>query len=278
MQTHYTLQEIDQFTNQIRNRTTHHPKIAIVLGSGLGALADSVQNADIFSYSEIPEFPFSTVRGHTGRFVIGTLEDKEVIIMNGRVHFYEGYDMAQVTLPVRVMQRLGVETLILTNAAGAIDPNYVPGDLMLITDHISMLGLTGSNPLMGPNLDELGPRFPDMSRVYDRDLMDLTRRVAVEKGVPLREGVYVGLSGPSFETPAELRFLRAVGSDAVGMSTVAEATVARHGGLRVLGISGISNKANLDGNTPTSHDEVLDAGKVLTPRLETLLRGVLRKI
>jgi purine-nucleoside phosphorylase len=196
--------------------------------------------------------------------------------MQGRAHYYEGYSMAQVTFPVRVMQRLGIEILIVTNAAGAINPDFMPGDVMLITDHLNLAGMAGLNPLIGPNLDELGPRFPDMSQAYDRLLCKLARKVAEDNKLLLREGVYVGLSGPSFESPADLRFLHMAGADSVGMSTVPEVIVARHGGTRVLGFSGISNKANLDGNTITSHEEVLESGSILVPKLETLIRGVLR--
>jgi purine-nucleoside phosphorylase len=210
--------------------------------------------------------------------VIGTLENQPVMVMQGRVHFYEGYSMAQVTLPIRVMQRLGVEILIVTNAAGAINPGYAPGDVMLITDNLNMIGMGGMNPLMGPNDETFGPRFPDMSRAYDRQLCDLARSAAEQNDIVLHEGVYVGLSGPSFESPADLRFLRLAGSDAVGMSTVPEVIVARHGGMRVLGFSGISNKANLDGNTETTHEEVLAAGKVIAPKLEKIIRAVLRSL
>jgi purine-nucleoside phosphorylase len=186
--------------------------------------------------------------------------------------------MGQVTLPVRVMKRLGIDVLIVTNAAGAIDPSFSPGDLMLITDHIALIGMAGFNPLIGPNIDELGPRFPDMSQAYDRKLMALARTCAADKKLTLREGVYIGLSGPSFETPADLRFLRAIGASAVGMSTVPEVIVARHASMRVLGISGISNKANLDGNTATSHEEVLEAGEVIAPKMKELILGVLKKL
>ncbi len=198
--------------------------------------------------------------------------------MQGRIHFYEGYGMSLVGLPVRVMQRLGVEILIVTNAAGAVNPDYVPGDLMLITDHLNLIGMTGESPLRGPNLDEFGPRFPDMGQAYDRHLAALARDVAREKGIALWEGVYICLAGPSFETPADLRFLRGMGADAVGMSTVPEVTVARHGGTRVLGISTISNKANLDGLTLTTHEEVLEAGKIIVPRLTALISGVLNRL
>jgi purine-nucleoside phosphorylase len=206
------------------------------------------------------------------------LEGQPVLVMQGRVHFYEGYSMGQVTLPVRVMTRLGIPILFVTNAAGGINPDYVPGDVMLITDNLNLVGMAGANPLMGPNIDELGPRFPDMSRAYDPELMQMARQVASQHGIPLREGVYCGLSGPSFESPADLRFLRLAGADAVGMSTVPEVIVARHGGMRVLGLSGISNKANLDGSTITTHEEVMEAGKVITPKIETILRGVLRAL
>jgi purine-nucleoside phosphorylase len=272
------LSTIDEIAAFIRQRIPEQPQIAIILGSGLGALADSVQQPVILPYGEIPHWPESTVVGHAGRLVIGRLEGRPVLVMQGRIHFYEGYTIQQVGLPVRVMQRLGIRTLIVTNAAGAVNPAFNPGELMLITDHINLPGMAGLNPLTGPNLDEIGPRFPDMSQAYDRQFCELARQTARRLGVPLHEGVYIFLSGPSFETPADLRFLRGVGVDAVGMSTVPEVIVARHGGMRVLGISGISNRANLDGNTITTHQEVLEAGKLITPRLTSLLRGLLNQI
>mgnify|MGYP005812484243 CR=1 FL=1 len=278
MKEYLTLEEIDQAAEAVRGKTTRHPRVGIILGSGLGGLADAVTQADLVPYQEIPFWPQSTVQGHQGRLVIGQLMGVEVLVQQGRAHFYEGYSMAEVTLPVRVMQRLGVEILIVTNAAGAINPGYEPGEVMLITDHIGLAGMTGFNPLRGPNLDTIGPRFPDMSQAYDRDLMEKARRVAAEQGIRLNEGVYVGLSGPSFETPADLRFLRIIGADAVGMSTVPEVTVARHGGMRALGLSGISNKANLDGSTPTTHAEVLEAGKVIVPKLSAIIQGVLSQL
>jgi purine-nucleoside phosphorylase len=270
-----TLAEIDEAAQAVYRRTAQHPQIGLILGSGLGDLANLVQEADSIPYAEIPYWPRSTVQGHAGRLVIGKLFGVTVMVLQGRSHFYEGYSMAEVTLPVRVMQRLNIGTLIVTNAAGAINPAFEPGDVMLITDHIALATMTGFNPLCGPNIDELGERFPDMSQAYDRKLMDLARQAARESNITLREGVYVGLSGPSFETPADLRFLRAVGSDAVGMSTVAEVIVARHGKTRVLGLSGISNKANLDGSTPTLHEEGLQAGQMIVPKLKTIIQGVL---
>lgn len=278
MKEYFTLDEIDQAADVVRSRTSHQPKVGLILGSGLGGLADLVEGADLVSYPDIPFWPRSTVVGHQGRLAIGTLKGAEVIVQQGRSHFYEGYSMAEVTLPVRVMQRLGVETIIVTNAAGAINPGFEPGDVMLITDHISLIGMTGFNPLRGPNLDAFGTRFPDMGQAYDRALMDVAREVAQQNNVKLHEGVYIGLSGPSFETPADLRFLRVIGADAVGMSTVPEVIVARHGNTRVLGFSGISNKANLDGSTQTTHEEVLQAGQVIVPKLRAIIEGVLSRL
>ncbi len=275
---YFTLQDIDAIANAIRARTAFQPRIGLILGSGLGSLAEEAQAEAVIPYQELPDWPVSTVQGHAGRLILGTLETQPVMILQGRVHYYEGYTMAQIGLPVRVMQRLGVEILIVTNAAGAVNPEFIPGDLMLITDHLNLIGMGGLNPLRGPNIDELGPRFPDMSQAYDRELQALARRVAQEHNIVLREGVYASLAGPSFETPADLRFLKVAGVDAVGMSTVPEVIVARHGGTRVLGISGISNKANLDGSTITTHEEVLEAGRVIVPKLLTLLRGVLRAL
>ncbi|MFZ5882606.1 MAG: purine-nucleoside phosphorylase [Chloroflexota bacterium] len=273
-----TLQQIDEAADAVRARTSYKPRVGLILGSGLNALADSVRDADIIPYADLPHWPRSTVHGHAGRLVIGMLEGQPVLVMQGRAHFYEGYSMSQVTLPVRVMIRLGIPMLFVTNAAGGINPSFVPGDVMLITDNLNLIGMAGANPLMGPNIDELGPRFPDMSRSYDPELMQSARKVAAENNISLREGVYCGLSGPSFETPADLRFLRLAGADAVGMSTVPEVIVARHGGMRVLGFSGISNKANLDGSTITTHEEVIEAGKVITPKIETIIRGVLHAL
>jgi purine-nucleoside phosphorylase len=278
MSDYYSLKQIDIVADYIRSKSSYHPQLGIILGSGLGGLAASVESAAIIPYDEIPEWPVSTVIGHQGRLLIGKFEEKEVIVMQGRVHFYEGYSMAQVCLPVRVLQRMGVKILIVTNAAGAVNPGFTPGDLMLITDHVNLIGMAGLNPLRGPNLDELGTRFPDMSQAYDRNLMDLARKTASEENIPLQEGIYICLAGPSFETPADLRFLRIIGADAVGMSTVPEVITARHGGMQILGISGISNKANLDGKTVTTHEEVLEAGQKIAPLLTTLIRGVLRRL
>ncbi len=262
----------------IRRLTELEPQVGLVLGSGLSPLAEGVQDPVSLPYRELPHFPSSTVAGHAGQLVLGHLENRPVIVMQGRTHYYEGYSMAQITFPVRVMQVLGIETLIVTNAAGGLDPAFHAGDVMLITDHINLIGMTGLNPLRGPNVDELGPRFPDMSQPYDADLSALARQVAAQEGIPLREGVYICLAGPSYETMADLRFLRIIGADAVGMSTVPEVTVARHGRTRVLGLSGITNVLPVEGGpvVETSHEDVLEAGEKLAPRLEAVIRGVLR--
>lgn len=272
-----TMQEIDAAAACVRGRISIQPQVALILGSGLGPLADEVESPAIIPTNEIPNWPVSTVQGHKGRLVIGRLMGKPILVLQGRAHYYEGYSMPRIGLPVRVMQRLGVQTVVLTNAAGGINPDFFAGDLMLITDHLSLLPMTGPNPLRGPNLDEFGPRFPDMSQVYDKDLLALAQQVSDEQDLNVRRGVYAGLSGPSFETPADCRFLRLAGADAVGMSTVPEAIVARHGGLRVLGISGISNKIDINGNNVASHEEVLEAGKVIVPKLSALIKGVLAR-
>jgi len=273
-----TLKQIDTAADYIRTQIDITPRIAMILGSGLGPLAETVENAVQIPYSEIPGWPVSTVEGHTGALFVGIFEGQPVMMMRGRAHYYEGYSMSHIGLSIRVMKRLGVEILIVTNAAGAVHPDFVPGDLMLINDHINIIGMAGLNPLRGPNLDEFGPRFPDMSQPYDRKLLMLAREVSATLGMPVQEGVYASLAGPSFESPADLRFLRTAGTDAVGMSTVPEVIVARHSGIRVLGVSGISNKANLDGNTETTHEEVLEAGKMLVPKLTQLIRGVVKKL
>lgn len=273
-----TIEDIDQAAQFITRRIKITPKVALVLGSGLGELADQVQEPVTIPYADIPNWPRSTIHGHAGRLVTGMLVGQPVMVMQGRTHFYEGYPMDQVTLPIRVMQRMKIKNIILTNAAGAINPNYQPGDVMVLTDHIGLIGMAGMNPLRGPNLDEFGERFPDMSQVYDRNLINQALKIAKEQKITLHQGVYVCLSGPSFETPADLRFLRGIGCDAVGMSTVPEAIVARHGRTSVLAFSGISNKANLDGNTETTHEEVLAAGSVIAPKLLKIITGVLQSL
>jgi purine-nucleoside phosphorylase len=262
----------------IRDATDIEPRVGLILGSGLSPLAERVGDRDVFPYQELPHFPASTVEGHVGRLVLGHLEGQPVAVMQGRAHYYEGYSMAEITFPVRVMQLLGIQMLIVTNAAGGLNTRFHAGDVMLIKDHINLIGMAGLNPLRGPNLDQFGPRFPDMSSPYDIQLSALARDVAKEHQIPFREGVYICLAGPSYETMADLRFLRTIGADAVGMSTVPEVTIARHGGTRVLGLSGISNVLPAEGGpvVATNHEEVLEAGRMLVPRLETIIRGVLR--
>jgi purine-nucleoside phosphorylase len=278
MKTKYTIEDMDRIADEIRSRITVVPDIGLILGSGLGPLSESIQDPTIIPYHDLPGWPISTVEGHAGELVIGNLEGKNVLVMNGRIHYYEGYEMTQVTLPIRVMQRLGIKILIVTNAAGGVNQDFIPGNPMLITDHLNLLGMAGVNPLRGPNMDEFGVRFPDMSQAYDRELGEIARRVAEGQGINLYEGIYVCLAGPTFETPADLRFLLGAGVDAVGMSTVPEVIVANHGGQRVLGISGITNSSNLYGEAETTHEEVIETGLLLAPKMMSLIRGVLREL
>jgi len=276
----FSLEDYARTADFIRQATQHRPEIALILGSGLGSLADSIEAADRIPYETIPNWPLSTVVGHSGRLVIGKLEGHPILVMQGRAHFYEGYSMAEVTFPIRVMHQLGIRTLVVTNAAGGIDPTYAPGDLMLIQDHLNLPGMAGYNPLRGPNEEAFGPRFPGLTNAYDRDLRRLARAVAQEEGIPLHEGVYCYLAGPSFESPAEIRMLHTWGAHAVGMSTAPEVVVAVHAGLRVLGVSGISNSciSDPDAEENPNHEEVLEAGQAIAPRLTALLRGVLRRL
>lgn len=276
----YSYEEYKQAADYIAGKSRLKPEIGLILGSGLSPLADEIEDADYIPYEDIPHFPHSGVPGHAGRLVVGQLQGKPVVVMQGRSHLYEGYTSQHITLPVRAMQVLGVKTLIVTNAAGGVNPAFAAGDLMLIVDHINFVGMTGHNPLRGPNLDELGPRFPSMTQPYDSGLANLARRTAQQLNLTLREGVYLYLAGPSFETPAEIRFLKAIGADAVGMSTVPETIVANHGGMRVLGFSSITNVTvqQLDSGLETTHQEVLETGKTIVPRLIRLLKGVLAAI
>lgn len=275
-----TRDQVKDAAAYVRQSTHHRPTIGLILGSGLSPLAESIEGADFLPYTSIPHFPTSTVAGHAGRLVLGTMEGRPVMAMQGRVHFYEGYAIQQVTFPVRVMGLLGVDTLIVTNAAGGLAQRFAPGDLMLIRDHINLIGLAGHNPLIGPNDPDFGPRFPDMAMAYDPALREIARQVASAQGLALHEGVYVCISGPSFETPMEVGFLRIIGADAVGMSTAHEVIVARHMGIRVLGISGITNVHSFDTSQPqeTSHQEVLETGQVIAPRLTALIRGILKQL
>lgn len=273
-----TINHVNEAAADIRAKTSAQPRIAIVLGSGLSGLADAIEQPQSIPTADVPNWPVSTVTGHAGRLVFGQLEGRTVMVLQGRAHFYEGYPMSRLALPVRVMHALGVKTLILTNAAGGLNPSFQAGDLMVIRDHLNFPGMAGHNPLFGPNDDSLGPRFPDMTSAYDPELRALAHEAARAAGFELREGVYAYVGGPSFETPAELRFLQIAGGDAVGMSTAPSTVTARHVGMRVLGISTISNMALPDPapGTQQTHEEVLEAGKLAVPRLITVIRGVLR--
>ncbi|HBY93634.1 MAG: purine-nucleoside phosphorylase [Ardenticatenaceae bacterium] len=264
----------------IRAATHQRPTIGIITGSGLGALADRVAEPESIFTTDIPGWPVSTVEGHAGRLVFGRLGGTAALVMQGRIHFYEGYSMQALTMPIRVMQLLGIKTLVVTNAAGGLNPAFDVGDLMLIKDHINLPGLSGHNPLIGPNEPTLGPRFPNVAVAYTPALRALAHEVAGAQGLALREGIYVMVGGPSFETRAEVRFLRLIGADAVGMSTAAEVVVASHAGMQVLGLSLISNRLVPDSEAleATSHEEVLRAGQVAAPRLLTLVEGLFHRL
>ncbi len=248
------LSNIQETTRYIQNKIDTSPTLGLILGSGLGVLADEIVDPIVISYKDLPHFPESTVSGHKGQLVIGLLEGQMVLAMQGRFHYYEGYTMEQVTFPVRVMNQLGIESVIITNAAGGINKSFNPGDLMVIVDHINMMG---TNPLIGPNNEQLGVRFPDMSQVYYKDYIEHAETCALALGLDIQKGVYVGNTGPVYETPAEIKMLRTLGGDAVGMSTVPEAITAVHSGMRVLGISCISNMAAGILDRPLSHEDVI---------------------
>ncbi|CAI6056945.1 Purine nucleoside phosphorylase 1 [Cohnella sp. JJ-181] len=251
------------------------PEVGLILGSGLGVIGDDMEQAVTIPYEDIPHFPVSTVEGHAGELVVGRLQGRPVALMRGRFHMYEGYEPERTALPVRVMKALGIKTLFVTNAAGGVNLDYEPGNLMIISDH---LNLTGRNPLVGPNDNALGVRFPDMSDAYTRRLRDIARNTAAELGIPVREGVYAGLLGPNYETPAEIRMLRVIGADAVGMSTVSEVLVARHSGLEVLGISCISNMAAGILDQPLSHEEVMETTERVKQQFIRLVMALLPKL
>jgi purine-nucleoside phosphorylase len=267
--------KVQQTAAWLRQRISDAPEVAVVLGSGLGDFASALRDATTFDYGTIPHWPASAVIGHAGRLVVGTLAGKRVAALSGRVHYYEGHDMRTVTFATRVVAVLGVRTMMLTNAAGGINLTFTPGTLMVMDDHINLMG---SNPLIGPNDERFGPRFPDMSEVYSRRLRDLTASVAAAQRIAVAHGVYVALHGPSYETPAEIRYLRTIGADAVGMSTAPEAIVARHMQLEVLGISCISNMAAGVLPQPLVHDEVMAVARRVRVRFGTLLEGVIGQL
>jgi len=269
------LQQIQDGIRYIQEKIQLKPQIGLILGSGLGVLADEIENPVAIPFAEIPHFPPSTVEGHAGRLVIGTLAGKGVIAMQGRIHYYEGYSMSQVVFPVYVMKGLGITSLIVTNACGGINKDFQPGDLMVIKDH---LNLTGDHPLIGPNLDEFGPRFPDMSAAYHPAYRDLAKRKAKELGFTLQEGVYAGISGPSYCTPAELIMLARLGADAIGMSTVPEVIAANHAGLKVLGISCVTDRAVGEDLEPLTHEQVMEMALQARPRFISLIKGILPEV
>jgi purine-nucleoside phosphorylase len=279
---HTYLQQIQQAADYLKSKLGGlQPRIGLVLGSGLGDLAEQVENAVMIDYHDIPHFPVSTVEGHAGRFAVGTLEGKQVIVMQGRFHYYEGYPMKKVVFPIYVMKHLGVESLVITNAAGGLNRVFAPGDLMLLSDHIN---LTGDSPLIGPNQNELGVRFPDMSEAYSRDYRALAKKLGAgitgPDGDPLRlqEGVYCGITGPTYMTPAELIMLARVGGDAVGMSTVGEVIAARHAGLKVLGISCITDMAVGEELEPLTHEQVVAVANRTKPKFAQLVRSFIREV
>ncbi|RKP44804.1 purine-nucleoside phosphorylase [Cohnella endophytica] len=257
----------------IRSKTNTVPRIGLILGSGLGGFADEITNSVVIPYEDIPHFARSTAVGHASELVIGELEGKTVVAMKGRFHYYEGYSLDEVTFPVRVMKALGVETIVITNACGAINTEFSPGDLMLITDHIN---LVGTNPLIGPNNDELGTRFPDLSRAYDVELRNIAQNVAQSQGIVLQQGVYAWWSGPAYESPAEIRMIRVMGADAVGMSTVPETIVAKHSQMKVLGISCLTNMACGILDQPLNHEEVIEVAGRVREKFVKLLKGILQ--
>lgn len=265
---HHAYEKLTNCLKTVREKIDFTPKVAIVLGSGLGDYAEQIRVETELPYHEIAGFPVSTVPGHAGKFIFGFIDNIPVVCMKGRVHYYEGYDISDVVLPVRLMRMLGAEILFLTNAAGGVNTSFHAGDLMLIKDHIAMFA---PNPLIGPNIEELGTRFPDMSAVYDKELQQIIRNKAAENGIYLQEGVYAQLTGPSYESPADIRALRMLGCDAVGMSTVVEAIAARHCGMRVCGISCISNLAAGMSAEPLNHKEVQEAADMAAPRFKKLV-------
>lgn len=268
-------ESIKEAAAYIRGQKGVEPQVGLILGSGLGVLAELIENPVSIPYTDIPHFPVSTVEGHEGELLLGTIHDRPVVLMKGRFHMYEGYGPEVTAFPVRVMKELGVKSLLVTNAAGGINTSFEPGDLMLISDHLNM---TGTNPLIGPNDPELGVRFPDMSQAYSRQIRQLAKEVAVGQGIALREGVYAGLLGPTYETPAEIVMLRTLGADAVGMSTVSEVIVARHAGLEVLGISCISNMAAGILDQPLSHDEVMETAEKVREKFLALVMAIIPKM
>jgi len=269
------LDRINNAYDYIKKLLSAKPEIGIILGTGLGTLADHIENRIIIDYKDIPQFPVSTVEGHAGRFIFGDLEGKKVLAMQGRFHYYEGYSMKEVTLPIRVMKKLGIDILILTNACGGLNEAFSPGDLMLIKDHINLMG---DNPLIGPNLSEFGPRFPDMSQVYNPQFIEICKNIASKLNINIQEGVYAAISGPYYLSKAELRMLIKIGADAVGMSTVPEAIAARHCNIKILGLSCITDMAIPDTLVSLTHEEVLRVAELTKPQFINLLKQFIKEV
>ncbi|RKD34548.1 purine-nucleoside phosphorylase [Thermohalobacter berrensis] len=269
------LDKIKETSKFLKSKLDIKPEVGLILGSGLGTLADEIEEATIFNYEDIPNFPVSTVEGHEGKLVVGILKGKKVVAMKGRFHYYEGYSMKDITFPVRVMKELGVKMLLVTNACGGLNEKLYPGALMIINDHIN---LTGDNPLIGPNDEELGPRFPDMSNAYDKELIKLAVKVAEKQNIEIEKGVYTAISGPNYLSKAELRMLMKIGSDALGMSTVPEVIVARHSGLRVLGIACVTDMAIPDTLESISHEEVIEVANKTRPKFIKLVKEIINEV
>lgn len=261
--------------NRIQSTVGVTPEIGLLTGTGLGDVAAAMASSAELDYQDIPHFPLSTVQSHRGRMMLGTLEGKAILAMQGRFHLYEGYSPLEVTFPIRVMQQMGIRHLIVSNASGGLNPSFQPGDLMIITDHIN---LTGTNPLIGSNVEQWGIRFPDMMAAYDKQMIELADAAARDNGVGIRKGVYAGLTGPSLETPAEVRFLQAIHADAVGFSTVQEVIAAVHGRMKVLGLSTITNVHNPDEPVPAMVDDIIEVAAAAVPNLEKVIRGILKKM
>lgn len=267
--------KIKEAADFIRTKTDMIPKIGIILGTGLGSLGDGIEVVDKVDYGDIPHFPVSTVESHAGRLLFGNLKGKPVVAMQGRFHFYEGYELSQVTFPIRVLKELGIDILIVSNACGGLNPQFDKGDIMIITDHINLLG---GNPLIGPNDDTIGPRFPDMYNCYDKKLVTVAESTAIEMKIPVHKGVYVAVAGPNLETAAEYRFLRIIGADVVGMSTVPEVIAARHQGTRVMAFSVITDMGLPDALEPCSHQLVIAAAQKAEPNLRDLIAACVEKL
>ena len=268
------LRKYEEQAKVTQSRITNKPRIAIILGSGLGDLANDIEVSEKILYADIPNFPVSTIKGHKGQLIFGKLSGMEVVAMQGRFHYYEGYTMAEVTFPIRVFKQMGIEYLFVSNASGGVNPDFEVGDIMFITDHINLL----PNPLIGPNIDELGPRFVDMSEAYDKRLLSIATRVARQHGIRYKTGVYAGTPGPTYETPSEYYYIRTLGADAVGMSTVPEVIVARHMNMPVFAVSVISDLGVKGKIIEISHQEVLAAVEQVTPKLITIIKDVIKSL